>query len=445
MSTLSRSETNLLQQPVNVKHVESLRSATEPRLLAVSYSYPPQTEPRAIQVSRLLKHLKASIVLVCEGSPSRADDIRSIEMEDAESFLDKMFRIPLPTSSWRRVLNALAARVYLPVWARTPDHLGAWKRPVVETVEDLLRTQDYRPDVLVTFAFPLVDNLIGLKLKRRFKLPWVAHFSDPWVDSPFREVDPLTKALNTRLEQSVIEGADRVVFTSPETAELVLRKYRPALQSKVRIVPHAYEPDLFCRPDKTGQERMIVRYLGDFYLGRTPKPLFQALELLSSTEPELLNNICFEVVGAVQGLDLEQMGISRLPKGLVVFRPRVSYRESLSLMTSAAGLMVIDAPVPANSKSVFLPSKLIEYVGAARPVIGLTPPGTAADLIERLGGWVADPKDVNEVARVMREYLLFLRERRADPFAEWGRREVREEFEAETVATEFQRVLMELV
>jgi glycosyltransferase involved in cell wall biosynthesis len=94
---------------------------------------------------------------------------------------------------------------------------------------------------------------------------------------------------------------------------------------------------------------------------------------------------------------------------------------------------------------VFLPSKLIEYVGAARPVIGLTPPGTAADLIERLGGWVADPKDVNEVARVMREYLLFLRERRTDPFAEWGRREVREEFEAETVATEFQRVLMELV
>ena len=444
MSTLSRAELNLPQQPVDVKHIDSSRTAAVLRLLAVSYSYPPQTEPRAIQVSRLLKHLKASTVLVCEGDRS-ADDTPLTDLEDDASFVTEVFRVPMPNPSWRRLLNAVAARVYLPVWSRTPDHLGAWKRPVIETIERLIGAQHYRPDVLVTFAFPLIDNLIGLELKRRLQIPWLAHFSDPWVDSPFRTDDRLTKALNARLEHRVIEDADRIVFTSPETAELVLRKYPRALRSKVRTVPHSYEPELFRRPENTGDGKMIVRYLGDLYLGRTPKPLFRALELLLSTEPELLNEISFEIVGGVHGLDLEQMGISRLPKGLVVFRPRVGYRESLSLMTSAAGLMVIDAPVPPNAKSVFLPSKLIEYVGAARPTIGLTPRGTAADLIQRLGGWVADPGDINEVARVMREYLLFLRQRRNDPFAEWGRREVREEFEAETVATEFQDVLMELV
>jgi len=342
-------------------------------------------------------------------------------------------------------LNRLSNRVYLPVWSRTPDHLGPWKKAVLKTIEHFMRAQVYRPDVLATFAFPLVDNIIGLELKRRFKLPWLAHFSDPWVDSPFRTDDRLTKALNARLEHRVIERADRLVFTSSETAALVMEKYRRALESKVRIVPHAYEPHLFPNVSNNNSGRLTIRYLGDLYLSRTPRPLFKALEVLSQAEPELLKRFRFEIVGDVHELDLEQMGLSHLPEGLVVFRPRVNYCESLSLMTSASGLMVIDAPVPKNTKSVFLPSKLIEYVGADRPIIGLTPPGTAAHLIERLGGWVADPGSADQVAEVVRQFLSFVWERRDDLAAGWGRSEVREEFEAKTVANKFQQVLMELL
>nr|MBA2734039.1 exosortase/archaeosortase family protein [Acidobacteriota bacterium] len=41
-----------------------------------------------------------------------------------------------------------------------------------------------------------------------------------------------------------------------------------------------------------------------------------------------------------------------LPEGLVVVKPPIKYLESLSLMASADGLLVIDAPA---EKSVFLP------------------------------------------------------------------------------------------
>ena len=414
-----------------------------PKLLAVSYSYPPKQEPRAIQVSRLLKHLKASTVLVCEGGNGVSTD--SARLGDMESFLDQTLRVPLTTSTGRDLLNRLSSRVYLPVWSRTPDQLGPWKKPVHKTIDHFMRTHQYQPDVLVTFAFPLVDNIIGLELKRRLKLPWLAHFSDPWVDSPFRTDDLLTRVLNSRLEQHVIERADRLVFTSRETADLVMHKYQPALHSKVRIVPHAYEPQLFQSVPNDNGGRLTIRYLGDLYLSRTPKPLFKALEILSETEPELLQRFRFEIVGDVHELNLEQMGLSKLPEGLVVFRPRVDYSESLSMMTSASGLMVIDAPVEKNTESVFLPSKLIEYIGADRPIIGLTPPGTAAYLISRLGGWVADPGSAEEVARVVREYLSFVWEKRHDLEKGWGRSEVREEFEADAVASKFHDVLMELM
>jgi glycosyltransferase involved in cell wall biosynthesis len=425
------------------KSVDYQDDSPVPKLLAVSYSYPPKQEPRAIQVSRLLKHLKASTVLVCEGDNEGRTD--SAGLGDMESFLDETLRVPLTTSTGRDLLNRLSSRIYLPVWSRTPDQLGPWKKPVFKTIDHFMRTHKYRPDVLVTFAFPLVDNIIGLELKRRLKLPWLAHFSDPWVDSPFRTDDPLTRALNARLEQHVIERADRLVFTSSETADLVMQKYQPELHSKVRIVPHAYEPQLFQNGSNHNGGRLIIRYLGDLYQSRTPQPLFKALEILSQTEPELLRRFCFEIVGDVHELNLEQMGLSRLPDGLVVFRPRVNYSESLSMMTSASGLMVIDAPVEKNTESVFLPSKLIEYVGADRPIIGLTPPGTAAYLISRLGGWVADPGSAEEVAHVVRQYLSFVWDKRHDLDNGWGRSEVREEFEAEVVANRFYDVLMELV
>lgn len=442
MSMLARSKTD----PSGKSRVVDLGSlqAVVPKLLAVSFSYPPKTEPRAIQVSRLLKNLNASTVLVCEGDPSRTDNFEP-GLGVTESFLDRTLRVPLPTSLGRDLLNSFSRRVYLPVWSRTPDHLVPWKKVVVKTIERFMSSQGYRPDVLATFAFPLVDNIIGLELKRRFHFPWLAHFSDPWVDNPFRTDDRFTRALNARLEKRVIERADRLVFTSLETADLVMTKYRPALSSKVRIVPHAYEPELFRHDSNRKSSRLIVRYLGDLYLSRTPGPLFKALEILALAEPELLSKFCFEIVGKVHELDLEQMGLSQLPKGLVVFRPRVGYLQSLSLMTSASGLMVIDAPVPKNQKSVFLPSKLIEYVGAGRPVIGLTPPGTAADLIRKLGGWVVDPVEGDQVANVVRQFLSYVWEHKDDPVEGWGRLEVRQEFDAKAVATKFQQVLTELL
>jgi hypothetical protein len=43
----------------------------------------------------------------------------------------------------------------------------------------------------------------------------------------------------------------------------------------------------------------------------------------------------------------------------------VGYQESLKLMSEADALLVIDAPA---DQSVFLPSKLIDYIGAGRPI-----------------------------------------------------------------------------
>jgi hypothetical protein len=111
-------------------------------------------------------------------------------------------------------------------------------------------------------------------------------------------------------------------------------------------------------------------------------------------------------------------------------------------MKSADGLLVIDAPA---ETSVFLPSKLIDYVGAGRPVLGITPPGTASTLITSLGGWVSDPANTVMTEKMLKEYIRFIRSKRTEPSYLWGTPAIRERFDARRVALQFEEFVRELV
>jgi hypothetical protein len=156
------------------------------------------------------------------------------------------------------------------------------------------------------------------------------------------------------------------------------------------VLPHAYDPSLF-RDVNRRQGPLVVRYLGQFYGARTPEPLFAALLELERLRPGATADVVVEIIGSSSAESLRTPSASKLRPGLVRTVPPVDYVTSLELMRSADVLLVVDAPA---AVSVFLPSKLVDYIGAGRPVVALTPPGAAASLVRRLGGWVGDPLDV---------------------------------------------------
>lgn len=409
-------------------------------MLAVSFAYPPAASPRAVQVARLLKHLKVKTTLVC-ADYDRKDRIDPTLVREAEAPLASCVRVPFERSAPRSFINRVAYRLDLPLVNKAPDQFGPWKPAVLAAVERLIRDGWYEPDVLATFGSPMSDHLIGLQLKRRLRVPWVAHFSDPWADNPFLGYDRLTRRYNRALEGRVLREADRLVFTTDETVALFASKHGAEVARKSRVLPHAFEPELFAGSAARDSSKLVVRYLGDFYGRRSPAPLFEALRRLLESEPATLEGVRFELVGGKGEGQLEEAGFGSLPEGLVVSRPSVKYVESLRLMKSADGLLVIDAPA---ELSVFLPSKLIDYVGASRPVFGITPPGAAAGLIRRLGGWVADPSDAGAVADALKSFLTFLRDS-VGSSAAWGDAEVRRGFEPAAVAERFKGILREVL
>jgi hypothetical protein len=113
---------------------------------------------------------------------------------------------------------------------------------------------------------------------------------------------------------------------------------------------------------------------------------------------------------------------------VVVIRGAVDYVTSLRMMCEADALLVIDAP---GAQSVFLPSKLIDYLGARRPIFGITPPGTAADLLAELGYLASDPTDTEAIASGLKETVARLR--RQPRGTDWGATSVRERFDVSVV------------
>ena len=84
--------------------------------------------------------------------------------------------------------------------------------------------------------------------------------------------------------------------------------------------------------------------------------------------------------------------------------PVVEYKESLKLMKESDCLVVIDAPF---EKSPFFPSKAVEYAGAEKPTLGITPKDSpTAKFLEKLGFWHFEHNQIDEITRCVEGLVL---------------------------------------
>jgi len=253
---------------------------------------------------------------------------------------------------------------------------------------------------LVSFAQPWSDHLVGLRVHRETGLPWVAHFSDPWADSPY--ATPHQRAIWRRMEEDVVREAAAVVFVTSETVELVMAKYPDEWRRKAFVVPHGFEAGLHTAapPRETERPRpMRIVHTGRFYAGvRTPLALLQALARLRSSQ-SFKGALELSFVGPhteEYASEARALGVS----DLVSFVGRVSTAEAATRAADADVLLVIDAP--SRGPSPFLPSKLIDYLPLRKPILGVTPEtGATAQLLRRLGGVVAPPDDIAAIEQAL--------------------------------------------
>jgi hypothetical protein len=368
-------------------------------LLAVSWAMPPLVYPRAIQVSRTLTELSRrgwSIDVIALHPLSENSGKRDEELAARCNGLYRLHLIDTNSaiSAEKRWWNShLFLHEMLPADAEG----RAWTKLASRKGKALINTN--MPRSLVTFAQPWSDHLIGMALKRRFPLlRWIAHFSDPWVDSPYIQNEAPRVMDRWRVqEREVIRNADAVLFVTKRTEKLVMSKYPPEWRRKVRIVPHGFDQDLptpFLKSKPTAKRLKFV-HTGSLFEGlRDPLVLLEAIALLNhKIAPELMPT--FEFVGSKDirySARACELGIDNIIK----FDERTSYLDSLQIASGADVLIVIDTNVPG---SVFLPSKVVDYLMFGKPILALTADDSeTADALRPLGHVCVNAKEPAVVA-----------------------------------------------
>jgi hypothetical protein len=404
-------------------------------LLAISYFLPPNLSAQAIQIGRLLNSIDVNLGVVSAKTTDMPNGL------DCYPDFNKRlaFRLEIEFKSLLSGIFHWIATYGIPFYARSPDEYKGWAKVAKKKAIEYLKNSTFVPNAILSFGAPMSDHLVGLHLKRTYKLPWVAHFSDPWSDNSFNRRYFLSNYINRRYESKVILEADMVIFTSIETLDLVMRKYPLNIRSKARVLPHSYEPNLYPHSHKTESGKLVFRYLGSFYGKRTPLPLFKALADIHKKSPFLLKNLTIELIGSVPKRMLYNSEYRSLPIGLIKIENSVTYSRSLNLMSESDLLIVIDAP---EEHSVFLPSKLVDYIGAHVPILGIVPPGASAVLINRLGGRVASPIHREEVCASLISAIEESWDRKRSPnVAGWGCESVRSEYRSAQVTGDFYKMI----
>ncbi len=265
---------------------------------------------------------------------------------------------------------------------------GIWKLPALRTIAELLYYKKllhgakkiitkHKITAIVSFANPQAANILGALIHKCYGIKFIAHFSDPWFDNPYKTFSRLSATKVKFLEKFIIRAADRVIFTNDAIQAVVMKKYPECWRAKTLVIPQAYNPNDYPKV-KTKNDRFVIRYIGVCYKDRSPEFFFASLRHAINNNPDLQNKIAVEFIGATNPYaSFSNEAMSTLIaqyklEGIVRSLPAVPHHESLALMSNADALLVIDANFANTSAR---PSKLMDYAGSRTPIIGIAPHG----------------------------------------------------------------------
>lgn len=364
------------------------------RILMISYFAPPILSAESILVGKLLpelaRHYQIELIAVGDDPDFRKDEALA-ELMAVENVQVFRYNNPKPT-------NKIVRRLYQKSSALFQDVNDKWMRQV------LLHHKLQKPYKLIySRSQPGISHLAAYEFKQRLGVPWVAQFSDPWANNPYHQYPvEWMHTVDLKNEAKVIRHVDRLIFPTIEIRDLVASHYSDVNVKEISaILPHYYADQLYSEAEtdvKTGnREQITVSYIGDFYGLRSPEPLLKALAVIEQKEPTINKRLLIRLIGNVEQKFHPMIEAVNAKIGAAVERVgQVPYLQSLAEMKQSDMLLLIDAPSDVN---LFLPSKLIDYFGARKPILGITSEkGTTGSLIRHSGFPVVDPREPERIA-----------------------------------------------
>jgi len=264
-------------------------------------------------------------------------------------------------------------------------------------------------EFILTTSPPHSQQLIGLRLKRKTGLPWVADFRDPWTsDLRFMMHKKGWRGLIDKwIEKKILKRADTVLATTP-TAIRMFQKKAPitCVHSKFKCITNGYDADDYKQKRSVSTKQIKFTYVGSAGpLISDPSFFFHGLKMALEIEPDLRKNLRVEFAG---GLDpgnrqlIQELGLQKV----VTYLGFLPHRQAIQLMMDSDVLLLFELPVGNNNEPTrVIPSKVFEYTGANRPIMAMVVEGDTSNLLREYSlAKVIDPKNLDDISDAIINY-----------------------------------------
>jgi len=337
-----------------------------PKLLIVAHAFPPSPAAGSARAWRFYKYLQefGYETYVVTASPQDA---------------------PQPRVTWVPVPPRNLGERILRKFVFPCDEDIQWTLPAIRAAQSLI-AETSMDAVLSTVPY-IQDHVIAYRLKKKFKLPWIADYRDPIVGNPFRRSTGIPGMSDRLLNARFFTAADLLVAVTDYGRQAWIGR-SPEVESKSAVIWNGYDPEepIVPKPIPSRPYR-LVSHFGSFYGGRNPViPLASFLRLIRRgvLDPSRFR---FRLVGALQPeirARHYQLFQELTDLGCLELLPVVPRPQALEAMMESDSLFLADNNQAAIGHTV--PAKLFEYIRVGRPILALTVKGSPVERILAISG-----------------------------------------------------------
>lgn len=414
-----------------------IRSKPVPRLLLISYRFPPEPYPLANSLAGVVRHLQTEwdIDVVTAARDARSSGRVHIHHvpECAESRLHRALR----ALRLDKVDNLLT-------W---PDTYRSWVEPALDTAEALVHRRQH--DVAIVFMMPFSAGSVGTALNERTGIPLVLNLDDSPTCSDMHPTYPsrwhYRKAV--QMEDRFIRTADRVIYVSQHNRDRVAARQPESLRDRLHMircsadVPDSEPPslrastsssngnatpdsvfrivytgamtgwyDLDSRPPSL-PKRLYHAWnrLGRYRLGhldrRTHSPVYigQAIQQVLRRNPAWRDRVYLDVFGNTYPDDITERVLAEYGVSDVVRLHGRIKPDAVQNETSSADLLFMSLPDRLdNTPGGRISLKTYEYALTDRPILAALPDGENRSFLAAVPGvHLTRPSDSTAMADVI--------------------------------------------
>jgi colanic acid biosynthesis glycosyl transferase WcaI len=409
------------------------------KILYISQYFPPEMGAPAARAAELSKHWAAAghEVTVLTGFPNHPtgvvpleyrDKIRRLVVHEHVDGVDvvRSWLLPFPNrKAYERMLNYSSFCVSA---ASTGLFLS-------------------RPEVVIATSPQLLVGLSGWWVARCKRVPFVFEVRDLWPESlaavGMGDGNSLLHRALAKIAGFLYRHSDRVVVVTPAFEDYLVKHWHVP-REKISVIENGVETDLFAPEAGTALRRQlgaegkfVVSYIGTMGMAHGLETIIEAAVQLRSTNPEIV----FLVVG--EGAEKERVVALARERGLDNLRfVDQQPREKVPAYICASDVCLVLLKKSDLFKTV-IPTKMLEFMSCARPVILGVDGQARAILEEARGGLVVEPENSDALVNALR--YLAANPEMAGKLGRNGREYIVRKFSRRQTAQKYIRVLESLL